>query len=82
MHGSNPPPSHPVLSPSHHTNPNSPHPHPHQSQNKCIVLERNPACPATGGPTDSSAATIHEAYEAIAKQLPHSLLVLYHTKVG
>lgn len=29
---------------------------------------------------DPSMQGIHEAYEAIAKQLPHSLIVMYHTK--
>lgn len=33
--------------------------------------------PAAGA---ASMQAIHEAYEAIAKQLPHSLVVLYHTK--
>lgn len=57
-----------------------------------MVLERNPQCPlqpaggggghggAGGHNTDASMQAIHEAYEAIAKQLPHSLVVVYHTK--
>lgn len=59
------------------------------TQNKCMVLELNPHCPtqppAPGGGANNAAGNasmqaIHEAYEAIAKQLPHSLVVLYHTK--
>lgn len=61
-----------------------------------MVLGRNPRCPIqspqqqTGAGAaasslsraaiDPSMQGIHEAYEAIAKQLPHSLIVLYHTK--
>ena len=62
-------------------------------QNRCMVLERNPLCPlpalppgaAEGGteakpPVDSALQYIQFAYECVAKQLSHSLVVLYHTK--
>lgn len=62
-------------------------------QNRCMVLERNPLCPlpalpaggAEGGgeakpPVDSALQYIQFAYECVAKQLSHSLVVLYQTK--
>lgn len=63
-------------------------------QNRCVVLERNPLCPVPGAgggregggageaeaPVDSAWQYIQFAYECIAKQLSHSLIVLYETK--
>ena len=61
-------------------------------QNRCMVLERNPLCPLPAGAgggeggregkpsVDSALQYIQFAYECVAKQLSHSLVVLYQTK--
>ena len=79
------PPTHPSIHLSIHPSIRPPT-HPTHLPIQCMVLERNPLCPLSPNNSvgrngkDPALQYIQFAYDCLAKQLCHSLVVLYHTK--